>query len=126
MRDRIIPRLSLLFAVLIIAVSVPAFPQAPLDPQSLVGEWRGSWKASHGHAKGDYSLIIERIDGQQVYGRVKMPESKKAEFRLVGRLEGNRLTFGEKGATELFIDGRRMSGASRGTIGRDITLWKRE
>ena len=47
MRGRTVGRVALLFVASVVAVAaalgVSAWSQAPLDPQSLIGDWNGSW-----------------------------------------------------------------------------------
>src|SRR5437667_8127745 len=77
------------------AGSAAVWAQAAVDPQSLVGEWNGSWVDKHqGKANGQYSLTIEKVEGNQVHGRVEVRAGRTREFKFVGTLEGNRLTFG--------------------------------
>ncbi len=109
--------------LLLASLASPVWPQSSPDPQALVGEWWGSWKARAQKGRGDYALTVERVEGERVYGRAKATGPWKADFEFTGRFEGKRLTFGrEDAATELVIDGRRMFGTFRGTITRDIEL----
>ncbi len=127
LRQRVVSgRLLLLGSFLLVAaLALPAWPQSSPDPESLVGEWWGSWRARAQKGRGDYALTIERVEGAQVHGRAKTTGPWKADFEFTGRVEGKKLTFGrEDAATELVIDGKRMFGAFRGTITRDIELVK--
>jgi len=127
-RQRVVSgRLLLLLAsvLLVASFALPAWPQSSPDPQSLVGEWWGSWRARAQKGRGDYALTIDRVEGEKVYGRGKATGPWKADFEFTGRVDGKKLTFGrEDAATELVIDGKRMFGAFRGTITRDIELVK--
>ena len=131
MRSQPVGRLALMFVVAVLALAalaVSAWSQAPLDPQSLVGEWSGSWtnKKLQG-ASGQYHLKVERVSGNKVYGRVEIIGREKAQFNIVGTLDGNRLTFNPQNPTELLIDGKRMNGSSQGAPRAnpmDITLTK--
>ena len=111
--------------LLVASLASSAWPQSSPDPQSLVGDWWGSWRARAQKGRGDYALTIERVEGAQVHGRAKATGPWKADFEFTGRIDGKKLTFGrEDAATELVIDGKRMFGAFRGTITRDIELVK--
>jgi hypothetical protein len=111
--------------LLVASFASPVWSQSSPDPQSLVGDWWGSWRARAQKGRGDYALTIERVEGEQVYGRAKTTGPWKADFEFTGRIEGKKLKFGrEDAATELVIDGNRMFGAFRGTITRDIELVK--
>ena len=110
------------------AVALAAWAQAPLDPQSLVGEWNGMWinKNIRGY-NGQYHLTIEQVKGDKVYGQVVISGRETAEFKMVGTLNGNRLTFGKQNPTELLIDGNQMKGTSQGSARanpHEITLAK--
>jgi len=75
MRGRTVGRLALLFVASVVAVAVlgaSAWSQAPLDPQSLIGDWNGSWtnKKAQG-VNGQYHLRIEQVNGNKVYGQVE-------------------------------------------------------
>lgn len=111
-------------AVIIIATVAPqAWPQTPaLDPQTLVGQWTGSWaEASRPGANGRYHLRIERVQGDKVFGKGELVTKTTNEFKFAGTLSGNRLTFGR---TELTVDDNRMSGTSAVGPGLTITLTK--
>src|SRR5262249_57741514 len=105
-----------------------AWSQAPLDPQSLVGEWSGSWinKQQRG-VNGQYHLRIDQVKGNKVFGQVTIVGREKAEFKIGGTLDGNRLTFGTQNPTELLIEGNQMKGSSQGAVRAnpmDIALTK--
>jgi len=108
------------------AVALAAWAQAPLDPQSLVGEWSGTWQNKHySGGNGQYHLTIEQVKGDKVYVQVVI--SGRDTFKTVGTLNGNRLTFSKQNPTELLIDGNQMKGTSQGSIRgnpRHITLTK--
>jgi hypothetical protein len=131
MRDQTIGRLALLFIASVVVVAshgVSAWSQAPLDPQSLIGEWNGSWtnKKVQG-VNGPYHLKIEQVQGNKVYGQVEISFRDTVRFRLVGTLDGNRLTFTPENPTELLIEGNQMKGTSQGSVRAnpmDIVLTK--
>jgi hypothetical protein len=107
------------------AVPAAAWAQAAADPQSLVGEWTGSWvDKREGKSKGQYSLTIEKVEGNRVQGRVEVSADRTSEFKFVGTLEGNRLTFGRDTKTELTIEGTQMRGSSEGRASRSISINK--
>jgi hypothetical protein len=131
MRVHTVGRLPLLFiasVVALTALTASAWSQAPLDGQSLVGEWSGSWRNKNlGHVSGQYLLTIERVEGRRVHGQVEITGPQNAQFRLLGTLDGNRLTFSGPNPTEFLIEGKQMKGSSQGaTRGNpwDITLTK--
>src|SRR4029434_3591463 len=95
MRGRTVGRLALLFVASVVAVAalgVSAWSQAPLDPQSLIGDWNGPWtnKKAQG-VDGQYHLMIEQVNGKKVYGQVEFSGPQTAQFKLLGTLDGNRL-----------------------------------
>ena len=103
-----------------------AFAQSSVDPQSLIGEWQGTWKGRAGNREtsGGYTLTVERVDGDKVSLKVLSVEQKAREERSVeGKLNGNVLTYGP---VELTIDGTTMRGKSSAGRGRDIELMKRK
>jgi hypothetical protein len=108
-----------LIAALLVGVSLAptAWPQAGLEAQSLVGLWSGQWTwKTDSRWNGPYALTIEKVDGRKVYGAgdyVGMTSSGSRgprNFKFIGTLEGNRLTFGRDTITELVIDGNQMTG----------------
>jgi hypothetical protein len=115
-------------AVALAALAGAALSQTPLDPQSLVGVWSGTWinKQLQG-ATGQYHLTIEQVKGDKVHGQVVISGRETAEFKMVGTLNGNRLTFGKQNPTELLIEGNQMKGTSQGAVRanpHEITLRK--
>jgi len=109
MPGQTVGRLPLLFIGSVVALATlaaPAWSQAPLDPQSLLGEWSGSWTSKHiGSFNGRYSLTVEKVEGDKVYGQVYFttPQRPTFQHKLVGTLDRNRLTFGSQNPTELLI-----------------------
>lgn len=105
-----------LVAVVVLVSSV-AFVSSPLwsqdvDPQSLVGDWSGTWTITPDQGKESsdvYLLKIERVEGGKVYGKGDYAAGGLQSFKLEGTLDGNRLKFG---ATELVIADNRMQGQS--------------
>jgi len=114
--------------VALAALAGAAWSQPPLDPQSLVGEWSGSWINKHQRGvNGQYHLRIDQVKGNKVFGQVTIVGREKAEFKIGGTLDGNRLTFGTQNPTELLIEGNQMKGSSQGAVRAnpmDIALTK--
>ena len=114
--------------VALATLAASAWSQAPLDRQSLVGEWSGSWKNKNlPHINGKYYLTIEKVEVDKVYGQVEVSGPQTAQFKLLGTLDGNRLTFGGPNPTEFLIEGNQMKESSQGAPRGnpwDITLMK--
>ncbi len=131
MRAHIVGRSMLLFAVSVVALATltfSAWSQAPLDPQSLVGEWSGPWRNKQlPGANGQYHLTIEEVKGDKVYGQVTISGRETVQFKLSGTLDGNRLTFGSANPTVFLIEGNQMKGSAQGAVRAnpmDIALTK--
>jgi hypothetical protein len=105
------------FVVGLAAFADAARSQAPLDPQSLVGEWSGAWnnKQLRG-GNGQYHLRIDQVEGNKVFGQVTIIGREKAEFKISGTLDGNRLTFSSANPTVFVIEGNQMKGSSQGSV----------
>jgi hypothetical protein len=131
MRAHIVGRSVLLFAASVVAIATltgSAWSQTRLDPQSLVGEWSGSWinRQLQG-ANGQYHLTIEEVKGDKVYGQVVISGRETVQFKLSGTLDGNRLTFGSQNPTVFLIEGNQMKGSAQGSVRAnpmDIALTK--
>src|SRR4029077_6094402 len=97
MPDHTVGRLPWLFIASVVALAslaASAWAQAPLDGQSLVGEWSGSWRNKNlGQISGQYLLTIERVEARQVHGQVEITGPQSAQYKVLGTLDGNRLTF---------------------------------
>jgi hypothetical protein len=95
--------------LIVVAVAPRAWPQAPaVDPKGLIGQWSGSWVNSHvASTNGKYYLTIERVVGDKVFGKGEFWARTTTEFKVVGTLSGNQLTFGR---TTLTVDGNQMQG----------------
>jgi hypothetical protein len=107
--------IALTIAAVFANLVAPALAQAPVDPQSLVGEWSGQWQwKSNAKHTGPYFLTIEKVEGNNVFGNGQIRGSTNTEFKFRGKLEGNRLTFGGSPNTDLVIDGTEMSGSVSG------------
>jgi hypothetical protein len=119
MHGQTIGRLAMPFIASLVAVAalaVSAWSQAPLDPQSLVGDWSGSWtnKTLSG-ANGRYHLTIEQVRGNKVYGNVVISGQRTVQYKIDGTLDGNRLTFGTQNPTQFLIEGKQMRGSAQGS-----------
>jgi hypothetical protein len=54
-----------------------------VDPQSLVGQWTGTWtEKSESKMNGPYYITIEKVDGNRVFGRGEVHSGR-------GRLSSN-------------------------------------
>jgi len=97
------------------SVVAPALAQAPVDPQSLLGDWAGQWQWKNS-AKyyGQYLLTIDKVEGNNVSGTGQLRGRTNTEFKFRGKLEGNHLRFGQTPSTDLEIDGTSMSGSVTG------------
>lgn len=90
---------------------------ASFDPQSLVGQWVGTWTETGARGlSGSYHMTIEKVEGNQVRGNAEMAGRRVPvpPFRVSGTLSGNRLTYGRRVKTELTIEGNRMTGGTSG------------
>jgi opacity protein-like surface antigen len=98
------------------------------EPQSLVGQWIGTWtEKSEAKLNGPYYIAIEKVDGNKVFGRGEVhSRSGKTEFKFVGTLEGNRLTYGRDNVVDLTIDGNRMEGTATGRTNWRVKLNKQK
>jgi hypothetical protein len=123
--------LYLLLSVVVVGVVAsdirPAFSQS-LDPQSLIGEWNGKWSnVGRGEARdfsGYYSLTIERVEGNQVYGSGEYASKSVQSFKFKGVLDGNHLRFGKNVVTDLEIMNDKMEGSA--TNGAKLSLTKKK
>ena len=102
-------------ALLLTVLASSASPDSlAVDPQSLIGTWSGTWSDSHYEkSNGRYYLMIERVEGDRVFGKRQSVQMTTTEHKVRGRLSGNVLRFGK---TELRIEGNQMRGASPNTI----------
>jgi hypothetical protein len=107
------------------------------DPQSLVGEWVGSWAPGSGGSYGaaprqvPYILTIRGVAEPKVFMHLEVIGIRHFETDLVGILAGNRLTYGRTQLT-IYDLGNLME--MRGTaeppdessVPRQITLHKKK
>lgn len=125
-RAGLAPLLLVTLLVVLGSGSTPVLAQV-IDPQSLVGEWTGQWSStSRAQVSGPYSMVISKVEGDKVTGRVERSAQKNASFAFVGTLEGNKLVIDRPGSkTELEISDNQMRGGSFGTYRGTITLNKK-
>jgi hypothetical protein len=82
-----------------------------VDPQSLVGEWEGTWSGvSARDVQGTFRMTVTKVERSQVHGRIEREgwgrQVAPARFDFVGTLEGNKLVFTFPGnSVELTISG---------------------
>ena len=88
-----------------------------VDPQSLVGQWAGTWaRVSERILQGQVSMTVTTDEGNQVHGRFERDGDGKAvasvRFDIVGILEGAaHLVFSGSGnSVDLTISGPQMQG----------------
>ena len=107
--------LALGISMLASATSTP-WAQPGLDPQSLVGEWRGKWTSGaatggpgpRSGREGPFGLTITEVRGNVVRATIEVGGATTA---IRATLQGNQLKFGnEQIQTELTIDGDHMRG----------------
>jgi hypothetical protein len=131
-------RPGLLGLVLVVTIVGSSFstvsPQATVDPQSLIGEWRGTWTSGavtggpgpRSGRQGPFALTITQVEGNLVRATVEM---QGVTSNIRATLLGNQLTFGnEQFQTELTIDGDHMRGTRQraGTPRTVLELEKRK
>ena len=103
------------FAV-VAAFTLPQARAQTVDPQSLVGQWAGTWAmANEPGVQGTHNMTISKVEGNQVYGHVDRIGFGRAvataHFDFIGTLDGDRLTFtGPAHTVELTISGTNMRG----------------
>lgn len=126
-------RVSVILALLTALMAARVYA---VEPQALVGEWGGEWKAST--VGNTLSMTITKIDGERVQGSVfirgNAPYHNK-DIPFVGKLAGN--TFSTETATQpgsppmqwqLTVDptGTKMEGTAQATARASISLSKRK
>ena len=72
-------------------LAVPRAEAQSIDPQSLVGEWRGQEVRTARAQSNAYYLTIVKVEGDQVSLRI---ERSGHTFNSVGTLKGNTLNYG--------------------------------
>ena len=99
------------------------------DPQSLVGEWSGTWQnlgPDAATARGQYRLTIKKVEDTRVFCRLYFTNPRgNFERDIVATLDGNRLRWGGPRPTEFTVEGKVMRGAGGGDAGSfEINLKK--
>ena len=98
----------------VIGLATAVHAQAAIDPKALVGEWNGSWvDRRDARTNGQYSLTIERVDGNKVYGFGTLYIRRSFDFKFAGTFDGSRLTFGTETKVDLLVEGTNMRGDLR-------------
>jgi hypothetical protein len=114
-------------------LGVPQALAQTVDPQSLVGEWVGTWTmGSEAMVKADYNMTVTKVEGNQVHGRVERAgwgRQAPASFDFVGTLEGDKLVLaGPTHPGEFTIYktnyGTQMNGTSLESIRFNISMTK--
>jgi len=107
----------------------PALAQT-VDPQSLVGQWAGTWAMTNEPGiQGTHNMTISKVDGNQVFGHVDRIGVGRAvatvHFDFVGTLDGDRLTFaGPAHTVELTISGTDMRGTGFESLRFNVAMAK--
>ena len=107
----------------------PALAQT-VDPQSLVGQWAGTWAMTNEPGiQGTHNMTISKVDGNQVFGHVDRIGVGRAvatvHFDFVGTLDGDRLTFaGPAHTVELTISGTDMRGTGFESLHFNVAMAK--
>ncbi len=115
----------------LLGVAVGGHAQS-LDPQSLIGDWVGTWQGKLASTSGPYRLVIERVNGTKVNGHVETTGGRSKQdapvsFRIAGEVKGNHLTYGTKNyQVDLEVNGSEMRGTWTGLAHRDLTLVKQK
>ena len=113
--------------------SAASTAQTP-DPQSVLGEWHGTWADPRdARATGTCTITVKKIEGPKAFIRVNLAGPRTTEVDREGTLSGNRLTVETGANTTVFtIEGDRMTGTLQsvlvGVVVQEITftLFKRK
>ena len=129
------PRTNAVLLVMVVGwllgVAVGGHAQS-LDPQSLIGDWVGTWQGRLASASGPYRLVIERVNGDKVHGHVETTSGRSKQdaptsFRIAGEVKGNHVTYGTSNyQVDLEVNGTEMRGTWNGLAHRDLTLVKQK
>jgi hypothetical protein len=111
--------LGTLLTIVVVGLAALAEDQPIIDPQSLVGEWVGSWTKAGSigaaPAGGPYRMTIRRVDRSRVFGHLVISRRRALELDFVGTLDGNRLTYARTELTIYALDNLiEMRGHSQG------------
>lgn len=85
-----------------------------------MGVWRGQWENSSAtQFHGQYYLTIQKVEGDQVFGKSEFTGNNIPWYTWQGRLEGNVIKFSEQNLpTELTAAGDSMTGWVQGRQAR--------
>jgi hypothetical protein len=116
-RSRFFAYVSLAGLALLLTLGVHVVRADDLDPQTLLGEWQGTWaSATNRGITGPYFITIKKVEGEKVQGRSERPASGKtaeSNWNFVGALAGNVMTVKTPDlAMELTVNGKSMTGWS--------------
>jgi hypothetical protein len=125
--------------IALIAMLLPGATAARVSDAQLLGMWSGEWKVEQAPGvqttprrgqptNGSYQITINRVDKGKVFGQVQQSDVTPQEYKFLGKLEGNVLSYGnERYQTSLTIDGDRMKGTMLGgTMPWQISLRKKK
>jgi hypothetical protein len=138
---RTIALTSALVVLILFVLGAPPIP-AQIGEAQLLGEWVGKWTGTLYQGtgappaapprgiqnNGDYRLMITKVEGNKVHGWVQQPGLTVPEFKFVGTLNQNILSYGnERYQTELTIKGDKMTGTRQGgTVPWQISLQRKK
>ncbi|MGH7894112.1 MAG: hypothetical protein ACREQL_05540 [Candidatus Binatia bacterium] len=111
--------------LLVVALAVPsAWAQGAINPQTLVGQWTGSWiERSNESSSGRYHLRISKVDGDKVHCAGQFDAGRTIPF--IATLTGNEIRFvGQANIIELTLGGGQLVGTLSGTRNVRFTLTK--
>lgn len=111
--------------------AMPDPVSAQTNPQSLIGEWAGTWNNLGPDAatwNGQYFLTIKSIQGTQASVRLYFTTPRgNFEREFFGSVDGNRLRWGGPRPTEFTVEGNEMRGMGGGDAGPfEIRLKKKQ
>jgi hypothetical protein len=130
---RLLPLIVFASLTMVTGFMPPEAPAQTPDPQSLVGEWVGTWTmGSEAMVNANYTMTVTKVEGKQVHGRVerdgfgRMPP---ASFNFVGTLEGDKLILADSAHPGEFTIyktnyGTQMKGTSLESIRFNISMTK--
>jgi hypothetical protein len=107
------------------AASAPA----PLGPESWIGTYAGTWKSGP-REEGDFTLVIERVEGDRVFGTRTTThpgrrDSRFGTFTVTGSVSGDTLTLeGAHGQAILTRSGTELTGTGWSSATSTLTLRK--
>ena len=126
---------SLAFGLVFLALALVS-PALAFDPQSVVGNWEGTWNASQG--SGAYYINIKKVIGNQAEGTLYIDGSQRYHRRDVpftGTLDGTSLSLKDvptlpgspvlNQLLKISDDGTTMEGEGVGTVRATFSLKKK-